>query len=283
MPTYNNYATSWIHKKSSSQHYAHQYLEKPTMYQKLPDLNNLRVLSLGCGSGEECQELLGRGASFVLAIDISQDLIDYAKTVYVNEIKDGKIAFIYGDINNLDQLLGNYFGDLNDDLANSFADKFDFVFSSLTIHYIDNWQKVFCTIKNYMGQGSKALFSCHHPVKWGAKSIRSKESNSFILGYKKYKSKTNSNSNSKNQQDDYEIYGDYLTTRAVEDKLFGQLDITYYHKSISQIFLDISRSGLVLSDLLEPLPQIETRTIKPDFYYTYSKIPLFLVFELSRF
>lgn len=274
MSTYNNYATNWIHKKSSSQHYAHQYLEKPAMYQKLPDLKNLRVLCLGCGSAEECQELLDQGASFVLAIDLSQGLVDYAKTVYANEIIDGKIDFICGDIDDLDQLLVDYFGLI----TNSLDNQFDFIFSSLTIHYICNWQKVFCTIKNYMGQGAKALFSCHHPIKWGAKTLRGKESNSFVLGYKKYKS----NSNIKNQLDDYEIYGDYLTTRAIEDKLFGQLDITYYHKSISQIFLDVSRSGLILSDLLEPLPQIETKTTKPDFYYTYAKIPLFLIFELSK-
>jgi SAM-dependent methyltransferase len=272
MSSYNSYSQGWIQKKSSSQHYAHQYLEKPAMYAKLSDLKGKKVLCLGCGSGEECLELLERGASFVLGIDLSSELVDYAKMVYADQIESGDMDFACGDIADLDNVLKNYFKQDLGDLGDDFVYQFDFVFSSLTIHYIENWQKLFESIKTILVPYGKALFSTHHPIKWGAKTVRGKDSNSFILGYKKDKLNPNI----------YDVYGDYLTPRAIDDQLFGKLPITYYHKPISQIWKEILGSGLELSDIIEPLPVSETKVSKPDFYHTYSKIPLFLIFELSK-
>ena len=255
---YNQYAKAWIAKKSSSQHFAHQYLEKPAIFAKLPDLKGKKVLVLGCGSGEECLELLERGAEQIVAIDSSSDLIDWAKT----QIVDPKIQFNCEDISSMDF-----------EKCLSVSDeeqKFDLVFSSLTMHYIQDWSRVLRQLKKCLKVGGKFLLSCHHPIKWGAESTRSKDYNSFILGYKKHK----------NPQKDFEVYGDYLTPRAVQEELFGRLSITHYHKPISLILKIIRDSGFKLLDLLEPSPTQESKD-KKDFYETYSKIPLFLILEVE--
>ena len=245
---YNSFATNWQKKKNSKTHFAHKFLEKPAMWGKLPDLKGKNVLCLGCGSGEECDYLSKLGAK-VTGIDISPELIDLAKKQFPS------LEFMAQDIAKLE--LGNQ--------------KFDFVYSSLCLHYVENWQECLENLKPSLNQNAKMLFSVHHPIKWGAKSIRKKEGNSFVMGYKK----------DKINPERYKIYGDYLTSRAIEDKLFGKLEIIHYHKSISEMLRQIRSANYQLLDLLEPKPTLESEQVKPDFFAVYSKIPLFLILEIT--
>jgi hypothetical protein len=48
------------------------------------------------------------------------------------------------------------------------------------------------------------------------------------------------------------------------------------------MFKDITASGFTVTNLLEPKPTIESKTKKPDFYEVYSKIPLFIIWELEK-
>jgi trans-aconitate methyltransferase len=254
--TYDQYAASWIAKKKSKIHFAHDYLEKPAMFSDLPDLKDKVIAVLGCGSGEECEYLLGLNPSKIIAMDSSQELIDWAKMQYNSE---SKIEFICSRLEGFDLP----------------QDSIDFVFSSLTMHYIDDWTTEFAKIKTWLKPDSKldyqVVFSCHHPIKWGAQATRTKDYNEFRLGY---------NKNKKNDKV-YEIFGDYLTPRAIEDTLFGKLSITHYHKSISMMFDQITNANLQVQSIIEPKPIPESLKLKPDFYHVYSKIPLFMIWKLK--
>ena len=254
--TYDQYSKNWIAKKKSKIHWAHDYLEKPAMFGELPDVTGKVILCLGCGSGEECEYLLTLNPSKIIAVDSSQKLIDWGKTQYEHETK---IEFICSTLEEL-QLE---------------TESIDFVFSSLTMHYIDDWTLLLTKIKSWIKINDhleyQIIFSCHHPIKWGAQATRTKESNEFKLGYMK----------NKLNERVYKIYGDYMTPRAVDEKLFGQLEIIHYHKSISTMWTQIINSGLKVNQIIEPLPLEITKTLKPDFYYTYSKIPLFIIWKLQ--
>jgi SAM-dependent methyltransferase len=267
MKSYNDQSNLWIKTKQSSNHLSHIYLEKPAIYSQLQS-NYQNILILGCGSGEEIEYFLRLGVKRIVAIDISSNLIEYAKQTYLpfwlEKYQDIEIQFICGDLNNFDFEI---FGD----------GQFDLVFSSLTMHYIFDWIKILEQIKRVLRKDSKFLFSTHHPVKWGAKSDRQKEANTFTLGYKKSKTKSKNEINY-----DYQIFGDYLNFRKIEDKLFDKLDVTYYHRSIGQIFEEIKKVGMVMTNLIEPKPTIESKSIKLDFFETYSKIPLFLIIECQK-
>jgi len=79
---YNKHAQSWANSKQNKQDKIsifHQYLKKPALYGKLPDLKDKSVLCVGCGSGEEVEYLHSLGAKKVIGIDISSGLIDIAK------------------------------------------------------------------------------------------------------------------------------------------------------------------------------------------------------------
>ncbi len=55
------------------------YLEQPSALALLGDLNGLSVLDLGCGEGHYTRLLKQLGASQVLGVDLSSDMIELAR------------------------------------------------------------------------------------------------------------------------------------------------------------------------------------------------------------
>ena len=103
----------------------HRFIEKPMMRELMPDLTNKKVLMLGCGTGEESLMLETFNASDIIGLDLSKESIRLAKESYP------KWEFVVGDMHQL-----------------PFEDNtFDFVYSSLSIHYSSN-PKVF--LKKYI-------------------------------------------------------------------------------------------------------------------------------------
>lgn len=246
--SYDEYALKWAERMRSGKNIVHKFLEKPAMYKKLPDLRGKSVLCIGCGTGEECAHLKSLGAKRVVGIDISKGLIDFAKKSYPD------LEFQVMDMEKLN------FPD----------DFFDFVYSSLTMHYVKDLTKTLKSIHHVLKDNGRFLFSTHHPVKWGAKTNRSKEKDSFLIGYEKYKN------------GECEVFGDYLNTRKIDDIWFDEFNVTYYHRSLSEIIGDILKSGFVISDFIEPKPLKSVVKEKPNFYDIHSKIPLFMIFELKK-
>jgi len=246
--SYNNYAEKWAKYMRSGKNIAREYLEKPAMYAELPDLTKKKVLCLGCGTGEECEHLNSLGAETV-GIDISGGLIDYAKKSFPN------IEFHVMDMEQL-----------------AFEDEsFDYVYSSLVMHYIDSWSKTLGEMYRILKPSGTFLFSTHHPVTWGAERIRARDSRTSLLGYRKDK-----------KTDTAETVGDYLNTRKVEDVWFGDFEVTYYHRSLESIFKDITDSDFSLSLFLEPKAIKSVKEVDAVFGEIHDKIPLFMIFELKK-
>jgi SAM-dependent methyltransferase len=250
--SYSDYTQKWINKRSSSSHLSHEYLEKPAMSDLLPDLSGKSVLCVGCGSGEECQMILGRGAKKVVGIDTNPEFIKYANETYP------ECEFLVMDAQKIEFETAS----------------FDFVYSSLTMHYLPDWRDFLAKLKLILKPGGEFLFSTHHPLKWGSQSIRSKEYNQFLMGYKKLKDPK--------AKPNFEVYGDYLNYRPITEKLFGEMEITHYHRPISQMFQEITQSGFKILDLVEPRPTKESKGVKLDFYEVYNKIPLFIIFRVKN-
>lgn len=246
--SYDNYASQWAQKLRNGNNPAHKFLEKPAMYKKLPNLKRKAVLCLGCGTGEECEHLKSLGTKRVVGVDISRGLINFAKKSYPD------LEFYVMDMEKL----------------NFAANSFDFVYSSLTMHYVRNWTKTLLGVYKVLKKGGTFLFSTHHPVKWGAEIKRSKKKNTFLMGYEKYRTGK------------CKVLGDYLNTRKIHDIWFNEFKVSYYHRPLSEIISDIIKSGFVISDFIEPKPQKAALKEKPNFYSYHTKIPLFMIFELTK-
>jgi SAM-dependent methyltransferase len=240
---YSDFASKWAEKLASQTNIPHTYLEKPAMNGKLPDLKNKSVLCVGCGTGEECEHLKSLGAT-VTGIDISPGLIEYATAHH-------------SDIN---------FQEMDMESLDFPENSFDYVYSSLTFHYVDSWKKILNTISKVLKPEGILLFSTHHPLKWGAQRTRG-EFNELKTGASWSKESS-------------EVYGEYLNTKKIDDIWFGELKVTYYNRSISSMFKDIKESPFQLQDFLEPKPIEATLDVDKNFYKIHNTIPLFIVFEL---
>lgn len=246
---YDDYAEQWAQRMRSGANIAHEYLEKPAMYGKLPDLAGLDVLCIGCGTGEECAHLKSLGAKRVVGVDISKGLIDYAKKSYPD------IEFYVMDMEKLDFPV----------------ESFDFAYSSLVMHYVNSLGDTLGSVSKVLRKRGKFLFSTHHPITWGAERTRTEDGRTSLLGYKKFKSLRNC-----------QIFGDYLNTRKIDDVWFDDFKVSYFHRSMQDIMKDIRKSDFELVDFLEPRAVDTCKTADPLFWKIHQKIPLFMIFELVK-
>lgn len=246
--SYDKYTIECAEKMRSGKNIKHSFLEKPAMYKKLPNLKGKSVLCIGCGTAEECAHIKSLGAKRVVGIDISKKRIEFVKKNYP-------------DLE---------FYTMNMEKLNFPNNSFDFVYSSLALHYAKDWTKIFKKVHKILKRNGTLLFSTHHPIKWGAEINKLKDKNSFLMGYKKYNSGKS------------KIFGNYLTTRKINDILSHNFKVSYYHRSISEIISDIIKSGFIISDFIEPKPLKSVLRVKPEFYKIYSRIPLYMIFELKK-
>lgn len=251
---YDIFADSWISNRQKKDRWnlAINFVEKPAMFKMLGDVHDKSVLCLGCGDGTECDQIRKLGAKKVIGIDISSKLIQSAKKNYP------RCEFAVCDIEELD-----------------FVDKsVDIVYASLTIHYLSNWKKMFSRISHVLKENGMLLFSLPHPVKWSAETKRNDDKGraSFILGY----------SNDK-LLGKYHIYGDYLNLRRVTDVWF-QISprVSFFVRSLSSTFRQISQSGFEVLDFLEPKAIPKTKKINPIYWEIRNKIPLFSIFKVRK-
>lgn len=119
-------------------------IEQPAMAALIPDLEGKSVLDLGCGCGENCIDFVRRGARRVLGIDLSQKMLEVAKT----QAGDPKIEYRHMDMCDLDSL----------------TESFDMVYSSLAFHYIEDFSALVTAIYNHLTPGGILLFSQEHPL-----------------------------------------------------------------------------------------------------------------------
>ena len=226
----------------------HSLYEKPAMYSLLPNLEGMSVISLGCGSGEDCHYLAQHGASKVTGIDISTAMIEIAKKSYPEcqfEVMDmGKLSF--------------------EDSS------FDFAYSSLAIHYIEDWTKAFREAYRVLKPGSFFLFSCNHPVSTAMKIIQDDE-----------KIKIQQLSYSRNNYNNKVSFkGDYMTRKPLPSHV--DLPVTTWHKSVGEISHEAADAGFVIANIVEPKPLPKMKHISERNFKVLNKIPAFAIFKLLK-
>ncbi len=241
-------AQEWAERMRSGKNFAHTYLEKPAMYGKIPRAKGKAVLCMGCGSGEECAHLWSLGAKRVVGIDRSEGLIAIAKKTYP------QIEFLVMDMRKM-----NFPGS-----------SFDFAYSSLAMHYLRDWRPTLRNLHKVLKPDGLFLFSTHHPAYWSAEIIQNKSEKTRLLGYTKKHGRP------------MKVYGDYQSTHKIDDRWFGNMEVSYYHRPLAEILLEIGESGFVITDFIEPRPQKLLKKISRDDFEVMNKIPLFMILETRK-
>lgn len=246
---YDSYASKIAKLLRSGAQKPNTYIERPAMWSLLPDLRGKKVLCVGCGTGEECGELLERGAE-VWGIDASTESVKLAAEAFPSA------TFATMDMHKLD-----------------FADQmFDFAYSGLTLHYTEHIDQVLSEMKRVLKPGGVVQFSVGHPIKWAAEFKRDPQDEnkkSFIIGYDTYSSPAH-------------VYGDYLNVTKVTQKPQNYPTITYWNRPISSYLRIIREQGLELLDFVEPPVLPAVKEVDSEYFDVHSKIPQFMVFVAKK-
>jgi len=118
--------------------------EWPTLRALLPDLKGLRVVDLGCGFGWFCRYARQQGAASVLGLDVSKKMLARATA----ETPDNAVTYERADLEQL-SLPPN---------------GFDFAYSSLALHYLENLDRVVAQLHAALVPGASFVFSVEHPI-----------------------------------------------------------------------------------------------------------------------
>lgn len=118
--------------------------EWPAIQAMLPDLDGRRVVDLGCGFGWASRWMRERGASSVLGLDLSQNMIERARA----DTSDPAVTYRIADLDTLDLPEAS----------------FDLAYSSLTFHYIQDFARLARVIRKALAPGGDLVFSMEHPI-----------------------------------------------------------------------------------------------------------------------
>jgi len=254
--SYNDFAQAYTdHRAVDKNSPYHSYYEKPAIQAEVPDITGKTVISIGCGPGIDTEWLRNRGASRAVGIDISEKLIDIAKNRYP------ECEFHVMDMEQLD------FPDAS----------FDFAYSSLALHYVSDWDKVFGDVHRILKPESSFIFSCGHPIDSALERVNLSESaNEKKLGRLSDKA-----------TGEFVVYGDYLAAKDNGVHHFrGELEhgmtIGIFHRPISKMVESINESGLTIRKLIEPLPSADMANKDPKHYDYLRRIPAFVIWVLDK-
>lgn len=257
---YNQNAYAYSGRMRSGKNYAHTFIEKPAMSSLLDeiasstDFSSLKILLLGCGSGEEIDLLREKGAldENIIGIDISSELIKIAQTSYP------EVSFFVQDMEDL-LLFGN--------------EEFDLVYSSLALHYIEDWTKVLREINRVLKSSGNFIFSTHHPIKWSATTLRTETYEDKVIGIRKFK----------DEKKEPEIFGTYLTKSQGEANWFnGKMKIKFFNRSIGEMFSSLKNANFQIKNLLEPKVSDQVKELDFNFWKKHKEIPSFVIFNAQK-
>lgn len=253
--SYDDFAEAYAnHTASDKESPFHGDYEKPAIRKLVPDLHGKKVLALGCGSGEDAAWLKQQGADEVIGIDLSSKLIELATK------RHPECHFQVMDMEKLE-----------------FEDEsFDFAYSSLAMHYIEDWVETLSETRRVLKPNSLYVFSAGHPIDSGMKTFVSGDEKEKKLGkYTNYKT------------GERKVFGDYLALdhgghKPIDGELLKGMWIRIYHRPISKMVEEIVASGFSIRQLVEPTPTEDMKTSDPFGYEYLRRYPYFLIWVLEK-
>lgn len=221
---------------------ANNLIEIPTMLSMLPDVKDKTILDIGCGEGEMARLFAERGAKKVLGLDISQNMINLAK----KQNKYDNVSFELLAMENIDTL----------------TEKYDIVFSSLAVHYVEDFEKLMKDISNLLNKDGTLLFSQEHPNVL-APNFHKEMKKYLLIDDKRYYLIS-----------DYNNLGQRSMTWNVEG-------VIKYHRNFSYIINNILNAGMMLLEVQESVASKEAIELIPKYKYQNDR-PFFAFFKAIK-
>lgn len=244
---YDHYAAQRQEELKKGEKLPHRFVEKPAMKKLLPDLSSKKVLMLGCGTGEESALLEEFGANNMVGVDLSKESVRLANETYP------KHSFSVADMHNL-----------------GFEDaSFDFVYSSLTIHYSSHPLDVYKEIIRVLKPGGTLQFSIGHPMRWASERVELDGKPTKLMGYTEGDTPPR-------------LYGDYSDFKEYDETFPSGEVLQFWIGPPSMHFGLLRQAGFEVTDFIETKAIEETKQVNEYYYERFSHFPQFVVFVAEK-
>lgn len=226
-------------------------IEWPCIKTMTPDLKNKNVLDLGCGTGRFTFLLEEYSPARLVGIDISENMLKLADE---KAKKRKSIAeFIKGDIAEASSVVN---------------DKYDFIFSSTTTHFIKDLNKLFKEVYKLLNNGGTAVFSVIHPVYSAQYPIKNGDNfpsdDEWVVKYL-----------DKGDRSYIQPWIEY------NDDIDNYLTMSYHH-TLNDYVKAIISSGFIIEAMEEPYPPEKWKETQPGRYDGYIETPTYMIIKIKK-
>jgi SAM-dependent methyltransferase len=212
--------------------------EWPSLRAMLPALRGLRILELGCGLGHFCRWAVENGATSVTGLDLSENMLAEAK----ERCAGLPIRLERADL----------------ETASFGKDEYDLVFSSMTVHYIADFNSFCDRVRQALKPGGRFVFSTEHPV------FAARATPDFV---------DDATGKKVAALEDYLREGERITNWIADG-------VIKHHRLISTTVRSLHRAGFRLDDIEEWAPSEADIAAHPDWAPSRYQ-PMFLLFAAS--
>ncbi|KAG8967123.1 hypothetical protein FRC03_010678 [Tulasnella sp. 419] len=195
------------------------------MLELLQKVEGMSILELGVGSGYLAKCLADSGAC-VTGIDGSSEMVSIAR----DRLGPGADLHVH---------------DLNCPMTFLPASSFDIIISSLTFHYIEDWEMLLQECHRLLKPNGRLVFSVHHPFA------------------------------------DIELAGttNYFSKACVSEKWGENVTVTFYRRSLTEMTTALRKASFVIHGVIEPTPVTAAKDVDPRVFDKLSRIPWFILFD----
>ncbi len=222
---------------------ANNLIENPIIKSMMPNLAGKTILDLGCGDGNMDRFFVENGAKKVLAVDISQNMINEAKKV-----------------NGLNNLTYEVMG--MEDIA-KIKQKFDFVYSSLAFHYVEDFNRLIKDIFNLLKVNGELLFSQENPLLTAIVYNDENQTKHIELNGKRYY-----------------LLSDYQN-EGKREKIWNNTTVTKYHRTYASIVNSLVKNGFQILEIKDSFASKEAVELKEKYKYEQDR-PMFLFVKAKK-
>jgi SAM-dependent methyltransferase len=182
-------------------------LDVPGLLSLAGPISGRTVLELGCAAGDFASVITTQRPDRYVGVDRSSLMIEKAR----RRSLEGDVEFRVSDISELD-----------------LADRFDLVFSGLTLHFVADIDLALRKVRQHLSDNGLFVFSVRHPIRTSNPAGLSTDRSAWIVK-------------------------DYFRSGPREIRWFGK-DLFIFHRTLSDWYSALCESGLRVSGLLEPCP-----------------------------
>ena len=200
-------------------------VEHPAFMRLLPPIAGTRVLDLGCGAGQLAFHLAESGASEVVGVDISEQMLGLARA----ERNHPRVTYLREAL----------------EAADFPPASFDLVVSSLAFHYVEDYGALVGRVARWLVPGGILVFSTEHPIYMAGASGQGwvRDDQGRVTHW---------------------AVDDYAEDGLREERWFVE-GVRKYHRTFATLMNGLLDAGFTIERLEEPVPDHEAVRRRPDY------------------